>query len=125
MQVMQSGLIFIYHFFLFSAIISLQVYFQRCQEEKNIRRILLKILFLLYLTSSYLNAVHIHSSQEAHADNCKVCIVAKALQSADVPQSGAVSVFPSGIYELNFTLYGNLRFFTDKGYDSTAPPFFH
>jgi len=75
-----------------------------------------------YLLSGYLHATHIHSSHEAHGENCKVCVVAKTFKSADIPSSLvdiAQLSFPQAYVN---SLYQAVVTVPEKGYFSTAPP---
>lgn len=88
----------------------------------SIKAFLLKILFLFYLTSSYLSAVHIHHSDEAHADNCQVCIVVKILQNADLPPCEFDISILTIHYDAPETVCHDVGTSLFKGYYSTAPP---
>jgi hypothetical protein len=100
-------------------IISLQLY----SKESLIKRFIVKTLLLLYLLSGYLHAVHIHSSHEAHGQECKVCVVAKTFQSADVPPVPFAVASLSILHVEERGSYPAVVFPLEKGYFSTAPPF--
>ena len=76
------------------------------------------------MLASYLNATHIHDMHADKADECKVCIVLKNFQSADLP-SLAIEVASLDFY---FTALEpkpcDVVVYLDKGYHSMAPPFY-
>jgi len=102
----------------FFAIISPELY----SKDSTIKRFIVKSLLFFYLLSSYLHAVHIHSSHETHGENCKVCVVAKTFKSADIPSSPfEITQFSTHLKYAN-ALYLAVWATPDKGYFSTAPP---
>ncbi|MCF6207167.1 MAG: hypothetical protein L3J47_09790 [Sulfurovum sp.] len=102
----------------FLGIISSKLY----RKESLIKRFIVKTLLLFYLLSSYLSATHIHSSDEAHADSCSVCIVAKTLQSVDVIQADISLAELPYIHVHRNVLHLRLSLLVYMGYFSTAPP---
>jgi hypothetical protein len=84
--------------------------------------IVIRLLLFFYLTSSYLSAIHIHSSvQHSHPD-CKVCILVKNLNSSDTPNSTTEIAECNNCYEfLSFqeSIIGRILL---KGFNSQAPP---
>jgi len=87
-----------------------------------IKRFIVKTLLFFYLLSSYLHAVHIHSSHEAHGKNCKVCVVAKTFKSANIPSAPFEITQFSPHRKYANALYLAVSTKPDKGYFSTAPP---
>jgi hypothetical protein len=102
----------------FLGIISPELY----SKDSTIKRFIVKSLLFFYLLSSYLHAVHIHSSHEAHGENCKVCVVAKTFKSADIPSSPVEILQTSFRQTYVSTLRPAVITAPDKGYFSTAPP---
>jgi len=85
--------------------------------------IIIRLLLFFYLSSSYLGATHIHH-EALESSNCKVCIVLKNLNSADIPDSS----FELLGYEVCFKAISfHLHYFIQpliKGFNAKAPPFF-
>jgi len=89
-----------------------------------VKQILIRFLLLFYLSSSFLSATHIHKKPLTVHDDCKVCIVVKNLNSADVPSFETldfVVLLPEQIVLTPKQLHPIV---IDKGFSSHAPPFF-
>lgn len=86
------------------------------------RHIIIGLLVLFYLSSSYLSSTHIHSKTLESSNDCKVHILVKNLSSADTPDS-SLEVLGCGVCfnimtpELIF-LHQPLI----KGFNAQAPP---
>ena len=69
-----------------------------------------------------MSATHIHMADEADAEHCQVCIIAKVFESADAPSVATVVAELSVDFLLPLwqqTIHQKYHF---KGYHSTAPP---
>ena len=89
---------------------------------KKLNIYIIRLLLFFYLTSSYLSAIHIHSSvQHSHPD-CKVCILVKNLNSSDTLNSTTEIAECNNCYEL-LPFYKNItNKIILKGFNSQAPP---
>ena len=87
------------------------------------KQIIIRFLLLFYLSSSFLSATHIHTKPLTAHDDCKVCIVVKNLNSADVPSFETldfVALVPEEIVLRPKQLHSIV---INKGFFSHAPPF--
>jgi hypothetical protein len=83
---------------------------------------IIRLLLFFYLTSSYLSAIHIHSSvQHSHPD-CKVCILVKNLNSSDTPNSTTEIAECNNCYEFLSFQESIIDRILLKGFNSQAPP---
>ena len=87
------------------------------------KQILIRFLLLFYLGSSFLSATHIHKDHLVH-DDCKVCIVVKNLNSADVPSSESLNFVVLLPEQILLTPKQLHSIAIDKGFFSHAPPLF-
>ena len=86
------------------------------------KAIVVRLLLFFYLTSTYLGATHIHHDGLESLTDCKVHVMIKNLNSADMPDVpfellGCVGCFESIVF------YGN--YFVQplyKGFNAQAPP---
>ena len=88
------------------------------------KQLLIRFLLLFYISSSFLSATHIHKDPLTIHSDCKVCIVVKNLNSADVPLFETldfVVLLPEQILLTPKQLHSIV---IDKGFFSHAPPFF-
>ncbi len=70
-----------------------------------------------------MSAIHIHKDAQVH-DDCKVCIVHKNLNSADVPTTSTLNLTCDYYYE---TILFHTRIHSKsilKGFNANAPPIF-
>ncbi len=88
------------------------------------RQMIIRSIFLFYLLASYLNATHIHMEESAHADDCKVCMVAKVFQSADVPDTSLPHTIALPVHRSLYIAERSNVSACIKGFLSTAPPSF-
>jgi hypothetical protein len=83
---------------------------------------IIRLLLFFYLTSSYLSAIHIHSSvQHSHPD-CKVCILAKNLHGKDIIDTDITCLNCANYYELIKFNQQLIIPIPLKGFNSQAPP---
>ncbi len=90
---------------------------------KRVKLFLIKSIVLFYLFGSFLSATHVHDDGLVH-DDCKVCIVHKNLNSADVPTTSTLNLVCDYCYEailFKATLFQDAL---DKGFNANAPPYF-
>ena len=89
------------------------------------KQILIRFLLLFYLSSSFLSATHVHEEHDhEHTTDCKVCIVAKNLNSGDVPSFETldfVALLPERIVLRPKQVHSTV---INKGFFSHAPPLF-
>ena len=87
------------------------------------KRIVIRLLLFLYLTSSYLGATHIHHDALESID-CKVHILVKNLNSGDMSNGLFELLGCDGCFEsITFTLSYFIQSLI-KGFDAQAPPIF-
>jgi len=87
-----------------------------------IKHFFIKILLLLFLTSSTLTASHIHHDDLDHEEGCEVCVLVHNFHGVDLPHSTIeISSVEYSDDETAFHEYYFLKY-TFKGYYSTAPP---
>ncbi|MBT8349357.1 MAG: hypothetical protein HKP62_07935 [Sulfurovum sp.] len=92
------------------------------KEESIIRHFLIKILLLLFLSTSYLSASHIHHDDVDHEEGCEVCVVINNFHSGDIPHS-TVEILSIGYSYDEISQYDNYQLgHLPLGYYSTAPP---
>ena len=91
---------------------------------KSIQRIIIRYLLLFYLTSTYLSAIHIHNNALEQPNECKVCIVLKNLHGGDAlpVECQGTDIFDH--YSIVTFSKSHYSLFTDKGFNSQAPPLF-
>jgi len=82
---------------------------------------IIKLLLFLYLTSSYLGAVHIHNNALDSID-CKIHILVKNLNSGDSSNNffelfGCEGCFESILFFNSYYIYKVI-----KGFNAQAPP---
>ena len=85
--------------------------------------VLIRLLFFFYISSSYLVATHIHHKALESVD-CKVHILVKNLNSADISNSSFELLECNGCFD---NISFNYEYFIQsliKGFDAQAPPFF-
>ena len=91
---------------------------------KIFQQIIVKFLLFFYLSSSYLSATHIHHDALEQHNDCKVCIVVKNIDTADVPTSDEL-FFSTLLNEKTILLKKSLIAISmRKGFYATAPPLF-
>ena len=91
---------------------------------KIFQQIIVKFLLFFYLTSSYLSATHVHHDALEQHNDCKVCIVVKNIDTADVPTFD-VLFFNTLLNEKTVLLKKSLvPISLNKGFNATAPPLF-
>ncbi len=86
---------------------------------ENIR--LRHLLIVVYFITSFMSAIHIHKDAQVH-DDCKICIVHKNLNSADVPSTSTLNLVCDYCYQAILfkpTLFQDVL---DKGFNANAPP---
>jgi len=88
-----------------------------------VQSIMVKLLLFLYLTSAYLGATHIHHKALKPLD-CKVHILVKNLNSADIPIIDNILLKCEECYNRLFHYYNSWIQPTLKGFNAQAPPFF-
>ena len=89
---------------------------------KSIQIIVIRLLLFFYLSSSYLSATHIHNDALETHSNCKVCIVAKNLNSGDFPNSQFDTLTYTYYYEpIIFDIKKTTKSIL-KGFNANAPP---
>ncbi len=88
----------------------------------NISNILFKIVIFLFLSTSYLSAIHIHHDSDKHKNKCEVCIVINNFLSADIPNNNIYSIVFEHNYFYEKILKESNIIYINKGYFSTAPP---
>lgn len=84
---------------------------------------IIRLLLLFYLTSAFLSATHIHNDELEHND-CKICIIAKNINSADAP---SLATFTQEHFDLfDFMTSHEILFSYEilKGFNANAPPLF-
>lgn len=91
-------------------------------RDGSIKLFIIRILFLFYLSSSYLTATHIHDDGEDHFDACEVCVIVKHFHSADIPNEHII-ISPLE-YNHDEIRCHHISLVTHicKGFYSTAPP---
>jgi hypothetical protein len=84
--------------------------------------IIIRLLLFFYLSSSYLSATHIHHDTLKSLDKCKVHLIVKNLNSADVPHNALelISCLHC-FYEISFN-YATFIQAPHKGFNAQAPP---
>jgi len=88
-----------------------------------IKPIVLKILLLFYLASTFIGATHIHNQKKKHLDGCQICVIVKAFTDADLPKNGSIDIGCTLCNYLIIPLYSiSLKVVNLKGYFSHAPP---
>ncbi len=92
-------------------------------KRQNIKQIIIKLLLLFYLFTSYVNATHFHH-EEVDVDNCQICIVLKVFHSADLSSSDIHFIFPDLFYITSYFGKSSNVALCHKGYYATAPPSF-
>ncbi len=94
------------------------------ESLKSIQRIIIRSLLLFYLTSSYLSAIHIHNNALEQPNECKVCIILKNLHGGDASplEYHITDIFD--YYSIVIFSKSHYSLFTDKGFNSHAPPLF-
>jgi len=91
---------------------------------KTLQKNIIRLLLFFYLTSSYLSATHIHHDALEQHNDCKVCIVVKNIDTADVPTFD-VLFFNTLLNEKMILLKKSLvPILLNKGFNATAPPLF-
>ncbi|SFV62404.1 hypothetical protein MNB_SV-12-931 [hydrothermal vent metagenome] len=89
---------------------------------KLIQTIVVRLLLLFYLSSSYLSATHIHKDTIGTNSHCKVCIIVKNLNSGDLPNTQIDNLSCSYNYEpIIFEIQKTIKNIL-KGFNSNAPP---
>jgi len=89
---------------------------------KSFNNLIVRILFFFYLSSSYLSATHIHKDGLTQQSDCKVCLIVKNLNSADVP-SDALALLPCDFcYEPILLEQHQNTVKLLKGFNANAPP---
>jgi len=89
-----------------------------------LKHLLLSTLLFLFLSSSYVSATHMHSTDSHHQDNCDICVIINNFHSGDISLLSFVIDAIEYNYEciqLNESFYIYQIF---KGFNSTAPPSF-
>jgi hypothetical protein len=89
---------------------------------KRVSQFIIHIILFIYLTSSYLSAIHTdHQALEEHGD-CKVCIIIKNLHNSDTPNlhidDFIYNCYYQAIYFEDILLIDRV----EKGFNSNAPP---
>ena len=88
------------------------------------KSILLRFLLFFYLTSTYLGATHIHHDALESSLDCKVHVLVKNLNSADVPIFNEMFLECEGCYASIFYSSNAWVLSVYKGYNAQAPPYF-
>ncbi len=89
---------------------------------KRIHSFLLNAIVLFYLSSSFLSATHFHDDA-LEQDDCKVCIVHKNLNSADVPTTSTLNLACEYCYETILFHTSTHAKSILKGFNANAPPY--
>jgi len=84
---------------------------------------IIRLLLFFYLTSSYLGAIHIHYDGLKSVD-CKVHILVKNLNSADMPDNSFELLSCESCFELIIFSIIDVVQLLSKGFDAQAPPYF-
>ena len=90
---------------------------------KRVKLFLIKSIVIFYLVSSFLSATHFHNDALEHND-CKVCIVHKNLNSADVPTTSILNLVCDYCYQAILFKATLFQDSLDKGFNANAPPHF-
>jgi len=85
---------------------------------------ILKFLLLLYFTSSYISATHIHKQISNLQDSCKVHILIKNISGGDSSLLDNLHLLFDCERCENYNIYFDkfLTSYISKGYNSQAPP---
>lgn len=90
----------------------------------NTRQLFLKLLLFIYLSTSFLGAMHIHHDGEEHFDDCQICVIVATLFDVDVPTDFVEIVCSSCVYIFESFDFDVLSVIRLKGFCSHAPPIF-
>jgi len=98
------------------------ILFKKEKVMNSIKIIIVRLLLFLYLSSSYLSVTHIHNDGLTQQSDCKICIVVKNLNSADVPNDALAFLSCDFCYEPIFSEEHQNTFKLLKGFNANAPP---
>ncbi len=89
---------------------------------KRVKHQIVHVILFFYLFSSYLGAAHIHKEVFASHNDCKICLVVKNINNADIPSAVHLPLCHQTFFEYVLLRQNMPVFQIEKGFDAQAPP---